>query len=297
MTARVHDLSYKRYLGPVRAQRTRFQVIAKNLVASAWKGWVRLKLWAILSAMTAVGIGVFMWISQNEIFDRLMSRSGMKLSLIDAVLPMSFDFFIKPAFLVTLIITSQAVSRDVRTQAFEFYFARPVGVRDYLFGKLLGSFTVVAIVMLLPIVALSLYRLGLSKDVDGLVRALPFVPKALLLAIVATAVFAVVPLALGALAAKPAHAVAIWAGWYLVVGGVCQGVAHGLDAPGFAALDIRLSILSVAYAVFRVQDVSFHTLPPVSVAAVSLALQVAGGLLLLWWRVTKLSHRGLAASS
>ena len=43
----IHDLGYKRYVGSRRAVSTRWTVIMRHQIATAWAGWWRYKLWLV----------------------------------------------------------------------------------------------------------------------------------------------------------------------------------------------------------------------------------------------------------
>ena len=72
----IHDLGYQRYLGPRRAQGTRWVVIARQQLGAAWRGWWRYKLWLIASVIaTAIAIAV-LYLLSNRLFQMLSSAAG-----------------------------------------------------------------------------------------------------------------------------------------------------------------------------------------------------------------------------
>ncbi len=297
--ANVYDLSYKRYLGNRRPQHTRFRVIARNQFGSAWKGWMRLKLWLLGSVTTTIVIGSIMLLFRNQIFNVLLARSGARLSVTDALLPLSFYIFLWPAFSVTLFVITSAITRDLKSGAFEFYFARPLRVFDYVAGKIGGSILILGLVIFAPITALALYRLGLSGSIDELVQTLPFLPKAVALAALTTAVMAILPLAAGALVERPGVAPVIWAAWYLVVGSFCNRVlANTLDVPEIGAIDPGASLVAIAFRVFDVESMNlFFKVPPVRWALGSLLVQIALALGIIWMRVRQMAEEGVGAGA
>ena len=58
------------------------------------------------------------------------------------------------------------IARDVRSRAFLLYFSRPIGQREYILGKLMIPGIFVAMVTLLPAMALYLFGIMLSPDMS-----------------------------------------------------------------------------------------------------------------------------------
>src|SRR5262249_24093632 len=147
-------------------------------------------------------------------------------TLTDGALPRAISWYTRAAFLLSLTIGSSVIARDIQSGAFTFYFARSVRPRDYVLGKLAGMFAVNAAIMLAGPLVLALARLGLSDSIDDLVTLLPIVPKAIAIGLLGTLAFAAVPLAFSALIPNPRHALALWAAYYLIVGGMTYLLAR-----------------------------------------------------------------------
>jgi len=292
----IHDLGYKRYLGQRRPLSTRWRVIARNQFAYAWKGWTRLKMWGVSVAMVAVGMAVAMYISKNEIFDHLLSQAGMPISFVDAVIPWSFEWLMRPAVMVTVLATCATFAKDLKSRAFEFYFARPVLPRDYLFGKIAGTWLCIAVVLLAPLLALALYRVGLSKSGEELVQNLWFLPKGLLVGMLATTLLALVPLAVGSLSTRPGSAIATWAAWYWIAGPVARALAKSTWQSDFAAIDLSASLVTVVHEVYAVRPISSDWYPSLTGAVLSLGAYAVLSVLLLTWRVRTAARAGLGGA-
>ena len=156
-TGQIHDLGYKRYVGTRRSLGTRWTVIMRHQIASAWKGWWRFKVWLICAVMVTVVTSVLLYTLQNNVFRRL-SGFGPVTRFIDGILPDSTQWFCKVGFIVSLTISSMVVASDVQTGAFTFYFARSVRPRDYVLGKLAGLAVLLALIMLAgPVVLLAFF--------------------------------------------------------------------------------------------------------------------------------------------
>lgn len=290
--AAIHDLGYKRYVGTRRPQSSRWRVIVRNQVAMAWRGWWQVKLWLAAAAMITVGTGVPMYLARNQIFEDAVG-SGMPMTWADALIPMAFGFYPWVAFIVSLTVLAGVVARDLRAGAFEFYFSRPVRPIDYVLGKVGGAALIMAFFLLVGPLLLALFRIGLSRSTDELVRTLSVVPKALLVGAVSSVVFALLPLAFSSISTRPRHTIAAWAAFFLLVGGIALGIAVGAGIPELAALDVRTAINGFAYGVFDVQFISFRAVPPLWACTAALAGYGGLSLALLVWRLRRAQRAGL----
>lgn len=291
--AAIHDLGYKRYVGTRRPQSTRWRVIVKNLVATSWRGWWRMKLWIIGAIMTTVGVAVPMYISRDEIFDELM-RGGVAMQFSDAMVAMSFQFYPWWGFLLGATIAAGAVARDLRAGAFEFYFSRPVRPVDYLAGKVGGVFLIMALALAAGPIMLALFRVGLSRDVDEVLPNLAAVPKVAMVGLVSALAYAVVPLAISTLAARPRITISIWVVFYFIFGGIVEGIAIGLKIPDLAAVSLSDAVGGFAWGVLGVElPMGPHQPPSVVASLGSLLAYSALGLVLLHMRLRQAEQAGL----
>ena len=288
--ARVHDLGYKRYTGTRRAQRTRYRVIGKKLLGSAWRGWWRMKLWVVGACLVTFVSSVLMYVSEGV--SRFL-RDGQKLPLADALLPMSWQFFQIWAFALSMTVLAAVVANDMRTGAFEFYFSRPVRTRDYVLGKVLGAVMIMGSVLFLGPLALAIVRLGLSEDVAG---ALHLLPKAALVGALATAAYAVVPLTFSAISSNRMHTIPAWGAFYFMTTIVVRLVSRETGILELEALNIPRSILTLAYAVFDVVPMVDAERPSATVAVAGLLGYVVVGLAVLLWRVSAAEKHGMGGA-
>src|SRR5690606_16499841 len=149
----------------------------------------------------------------------------------DALVPFSFQFYSWFAFILGATVAAPQVARDLRAGAFEFYFSRPVRPVDYMLGKVAGIGLVMACALLAGPFLLSLFRVGLSREVDEILPTLAIVPRTALSGAVGAAAFAVVPLAISTLSARPRITVSIWVAFYFLFGGLVEALSHGLGQP------------------------------------------------------------------
>lgn len=293
--AAIHDLGYKRYVGTRRPQSTRWRVLVKNVVATSWRGWWRMKMWVIGCAVTTVGIGVPMYISRDRIFEELVRRGlGATVRWSDALLPLSFQFFPWFALILAATTAAGAVARDFRAGAFEFYFSRPVRPVDYVLGKVVGSILVAAAALLAGPLLLSLFRVGLSRDTGEVITTLGLVPRTALVGVLASLAYAVVPLAFSSLSTRPRITTAMWVAFYLLFGKTAEGLAFVMHVPDLAAISLPRAVEGLAFGLFHVTVPGFSRLTPgIAASYGSLLAYTAVGLAVLHLRVKQAERAGL----
>ncbi|MFN0250760.1 MAG: ABC transporter permease subunit [Kofleriaceae bacterium] len=243
----IHDLGYKRYNGPRRAASTRWLVIAKNQIATSWKTWWRLKASVGMAVLVTFIAGGVMFILKDKTVNDMFGNVATTFA--DSTLPKSIQWYTRAAFLTSLTIGAAVIASDGRSGAFTFYFARSVSPRDYVLGKLAGMIVVMAMVNLLGPFVLAVARLGLEQDLDGVVRMLPWIPKAIVMGLFSTLVFATVPMMFSAAFANPRHALAVWAAYYLVFGFAVSRLGR-LTRSWIGVLDISTSLDAIAIELF-----------------------------------------------
>ncbi len=298
MTAgQIHDLGYKRYVGTRRSLGTRWTVIMRHQLATAWKTWWRFKIW-LLSAMmvTAVGAGL-MYLATGKTLQMFASMSGAQVNFADGALALLVPQYCRIGALVGLFIGSTLVAGDGQSGAFTFYFARSMRARDYMIGKVTGLVILLALVVLAGPLLLALLRLGLSENTDQLIQTLPIVLKALAVGALGTLVYAIVPLGFSALIANRRYAMALWAAYYFVIG--TMAVAAGtFIKPVLGALDLSSAIGAVSLHLFEFRLTGRHVLAiPVSAALLSIFVHCAIAIGLVLWRVRSAQHSGIGGSS
>ncbi|MBA3392036.1 MAG: hypothetical protein H0T89_05295 [Deltaproteobacteria bacterium] len=250
----IHDLGYKRYGGARLAASTRWLVIMRQQVAHGWKTWWRFKAALGLGVIVTFVAGGVMFLLQDRAVKGVVLPEGIAATLTDATLPRAMQWYSRVAFLVSLTIGARVVAGDVQSGAFTFYFARSVRPRDYVLGKLAGMCALIAMIYVGGPLLLAIARLGLSDSTDELIAILPVIPKALAMGMLGTLAFAAVPLGFSALVHNPRYAMALWATYYLIVGGMAWVLSRITDS-GIAALDLAASLDRIAYYLFDLQVV------------------------------------------
>ena len=297
----IHDLGYKRYLGTRRPQSTRWRVIVRNQVSTAWKTWWRYKLalgWAVVTFLSVLGVILFMY--QNAAFlEPVMKRVGFKGNAYDFLIALfSIQGFCRAAFLAGLTGAAGAIAADAQVGAFTFYFARPVRPMDYVLGKLGGLFLLMSFLITVPLFALTCVRVGLSTDTDAMIAALPRLGSALLTGTLGALLFAALPLAISSMIAKRSYAIGAWAVWYILIGGIFQGLAFATRTPALAAVDPLSAIQGVGQGFYEVsvsQKITRDQVPFTWALALTLVM-IAGSIAVAFWQVSRRAHAGVGGS-
>jgi len=295
LTGQVHDLGYQRYVGPRRAPRTRWRVVARQQIATAWKTWWRYKATLGFAVVITFVFGALMYFpTSNQVF-----RGMNGLSYADATLPMAIEWYCRIAFFLSLVLGAGTVAGDVQSGAFTFYFARSVRPRDYVVGKLAGYGLLVGSIAIVGPLLLALLRLGISDSTDELVDHLKMVPHALEIGLVIAIPYTTVPLGFSALASDRRTALALWATYYLVFGTVVALIGR-FSGGSIAAFDLPTACLAVAFDLFDAHPLfgrrAARSLPLTS-ALISLALHALVAMIILWVRVSRAQKRGVGGAS
>jgi ABC-type transport system involved in multi-copper enzyme maturation permease subunit len=291
----IYDLGYKRYAGTRRAPSTRWRSIARNQIALAWKTWWRFKAALGLAVITTCITGGVMVLASDN-----MSSVGraqpLVMLLIDSALPESIIWFCRVGFVLSLTIGATVVASDLQSGAFTFYFARSVKPRHYVIGKLVGLCALVALLVAAGPLVIASLRLGISESTDELVRLLPLIPKTLAIGAIATLVYAAVPLGFSALLGSRRNALALWAAYYLIFGGMAWIVGKTTSGP-IAALDLPQSIKAVAYWLYDVQYRPWDPQIPLEAAIASLSIHVVASIAIVAYQVRRAHLSGVGGSS
>jgi hypothetical protein len=154
------------------------------------------------------------------------------------------------AFDIGLRVGASSIAEDVRTGAFQFYFARPVSAWHYLAGKVAPVAILVLVVSAAPALLLSLLRLALSKDGAEALGALPLVLATLAYAPVYTAVMTLPPVALSALGRRPGAIQGIWAAVFFFSWILGDGMASVTGIQEVALLSLPTCLMLVGQRLY-----------------------------------------------
>jgi ABC-2 type transport system permease protein len=298
-TGTIHDLGYKRYLGGRRSQATRWRVIVRNQVSTAWKTWWRYKMALAVSVIATLLIAGFIYVAYSfeGPIEKFSSRFGIQGNVLDTIIWFGVPWLCRAGFLAGLTVGAGTIAADAQVGAFTFYFARPVRTADYVLGKLGGLFLLQLILIAAPLVALAGLRIGLSSDSDDLLKALPRLGAAIATGVLGALVFSAVPLGASSLASRRRNAIAIWAVWYIVIGYICIGLGFATRTPALGAVDPLTAIDSIAYHLFGAQLLPgmTQTVAPLGWAIASVLVTSAAAIAIAFWQVARRGHAGVGS--
>jgi hypothetical protein len=292
----IHDLGYKRYLGSRRELDTRWRVIMRHQIATAWKGWWRFKPWLIAALIATSVASVVLYLASGKTVRMLTGIAGQQIAFADGILPLSIEWYCKIGFVASLTVSALVVAGDVQSGAFTFYFARSVRPRDYVIGKLAGLVALLSLIMLAGPMLLACLRLGLSDSTEHLIDLLPTIGKALAVGALGTLTYAAVPLGFSAVVPNWRYATALWAAYYMIFGTMMQLVAT-LTAPAIAGLDLAAALKAVSYAMFKLRLSGQSEVIPLWVALTSIFGHATLAIALVAWRVRSAQRTGVGSSS
>jgi hypothetical protein len=299
----IHDLGYKRYVGTRLAPSRRWRVIMREQIKNGWKKWWRYKLALGGAVLTACIAGGFLFMATNQVVRSFGNAGGgnIALTMADAVVPLSLEWFCKMGFVLSLTLGATIIANDTQSGAFTFYYVRSVRPRDYVLGKLTGYGLLVATLVLAGPVLLACFRLGMSADTDELLDTLVILPKVLAIGGLATVAYTAVPLAISALVPNRRYALALWAAYYLIVGNIALGVGLATES-NLGNLDLPTALKAVTYDLFDVTIILGRGHVVVSdrgtiIAIASIAIQSVLAVAIIWYQVSRDQRHGVGGSS
>lgn len=164
----IADLSYRSYTGPKGHSGPRWWPIAKNglRVSLRKKGfWVL----AILAGLPSLML-IFMMFLKNI-------GAGIAPDAFPSFESLLADSYSNSGFwgfLVALLVGTGSIAADNRANALQVYLAKPITKRDYLIGKWMFIFILVAAVYFGPMLVATMYN-ALSEGFVSFVKQQPFI--------------------------------------------------------------------------------------------------------------------------
>jgi hypothetical protein len=152
---------------------------------------------------------------------------------------------------------------------------------------------VLSAVMLAGPLLLSLMRIALADDTDELRQTLVVIPKALAVGAIATVSYALPALACSAVSRKRWHGLAMWAAFYMLIGTMAAGISIASETPALGAVDLKTSVVTLAYRIFDVEPIRDFAMPPVWSCAAALGTYVVASMGFLYLRVAQAERSGM----
>jgi len=233
--------------------RSRYLVLVRRTLALAWaSGLVKATLILSLFPMVVCGVIIFIKIKAQQ----LLAAQGAPVQLGDPNIWIFNCYFwcqVWFAFAMSLRVGAPAIAEDVRTGAFQFYFARPVSRTHYLVGKIVPVALLVLIVSAAPALLLSIVRIGLSKNAEEAWQCASLLVSTAAYAPLYAALFALPPVALSTLGRNSGAIQGLWAGVFFFSWILGEGLAAATDVPHAALLSIPTNLLLVGQHLFGIE--------------------------------------------
>jgi ABC-2 type transport system permease protein len=181
-TSPIADLSYRNYGGPLESPYTRWWPIAVvtmklGIKKKGFWAWAALAGWGYL-----LQIVIFYIVDVATPISQLVNGKNPILQNVDwrAAFVNGFSYAQLLLLIVALLIGTPTIANDIRANALLVYLSRPCTKLDYLFGKWLGIFIPITLILIAETLffyadcALSFGSYGfVSKDPYLLLRVLP----------------------------------------------------------------------------------------------------------------------------
>ncbi len=291
----VRDVGYERYAGVRRPPSTRWRVLARRQIASAWETWWHYKLaLAIAVVVTCVFGGMMYFFTDAAMFRGFRWVGGLTMTIADGAVPASLQWFRRAAFVLSTATAATAIASDRESGAFALYIARSTRPIEYIAGKLAAMLALVGSLAIVGPLFLALLRLRLYDDTAHVVAHFSLVVNVVIVGVLTTLVYAIVPLAISSLLSSRAQAVAVWAAYWLVIGSICA-VLGAMTSGWISALDLPSALDSLTNQLFGMH-LSKRLQIPFAVALGSVLVHVTAALAIVTWAVRRAHHRGFGAS-
>jgi ABC-type transport system involved in multi-copper enzyme maturation permease subunit len=275
----IRDLGYSRYEGARLPHRSRFRVLIARTLSLAWaSGLVKTTLILGMFPMVVAGVVVFLKVKAQQV----LAAKGVPVQIEDPSYWVFYTVYwcqIWFAFAMSLLVAAPAISEDVRTGAFQFYFARPVSRSHYLVGKLVPVAVLVLIVCAAPGLLVALLRVALSRDGDEALRTLPLLLKTLIYVPLFAATLALPPIALSSLSRRSGTVQGGWAALFFLPWILGEGMASATGVSYVALVSIPTNLRLVGQHLYGMTP--SYPIPWYYPTAILLGLCVASAVLLL----------------
>lgn len=222
-TARISDLTYRNYDGPLKNRTLRWWPVAQAVLRTNIR---KPGYWILVGIVVLIFLlhGLVAFLTRN--FSNMVPADAREFITFkghgnlysDSLASALWWLNLFPTFLIALVVGSGSIAADNRANALLVYLSKPITKLDYLLGKWIGLFILIGAVALLPSLLLYLFYLttyfseGFFRDNPTLV--LRIFPATLIPA----AIHASIILGVSSFSRSPAMAGASYAGLLTVTG-------------------------------------------------------------------------------
>jgi ABC-2 type transport system permease protein len=237
----IADLSYRNYDGPLRSRSVRWWIVSlatmrANVNRSRLGFWMPAALILLTYLIRAVVFYFTQGVRAQVEAQGVMMPSGPVNPYADALYQsMALPFVSLMVFIAALVIGSASIAADNRANALLVYLSKPLTRFDYLLGKWMGIFLLLASLIVVPSLLTYLFFVGAYYS-DGFLKDNPTLILRLLLAgMLPAALHASLIIGFSAWSKSARIAGSVYAAFYLMTGLLVLIVGNALwwsDKPG-----------------------------------------------------------------
>jgi ABC-2 type transport system permease protein len=285
----IRDQGYQRYEGARTPPAGRWLVVLRRtLRMTARQPWViAILIIALLPTLVAAAVMYF----QMKLYAMVPAEQLAAAHAVDPgllVYTFQVSWYGTPvlAFLMALFAGGSAVADDIRMNAFQFYFARPLSRDQYLLGKTLAVAVLVWCVAVAPALLLAVVRLALLRaGVDSPLRLALLPARGLVLGTLEAVVLTVPAVALSSLSprrglAQGGYAALFFLPW--ILGWIVSALVRSAWP---MLLAVPAGLRAVGAPLFAYDAPPDERLLPWLPALAVMAALVAGSVALVRWRL------------
>jgi ABC-2 type transport system permease protein len=209
--ARLADLTYRTYDGPRKSVSTGWWTIASMTMRMNVK---KVGFWipAILTLLFNLFWGMLFYIKKGTGAPIPLEYASTLYKCVDSGWLM--------LMLMALVVGSGAIAADTQANALLVYFSRPITKAEYLWGKWLGVFLMLAAATLLPALLVYLFFVTAYTS-DGFLKEYPWLgPKLVLATLIGPAINTSLVLGFSALSRSARVAGASFAGFFFILSAI-----------------------------------------------------------------------------
>jgi len=270
----IHDQGYRRYGGRREPRGRTWQVIA------------RAGIMTLLRQRKFLGLLLFAWLPFIVRAVQLYVASNFQQASFLAATAETFREFLDQqgifVFFVTIFVGAGSIANDRRANALQIYLSKPLTRVEYIAGKLATLLVFLVGVTWLPAMLLLLLQMMFSGSAAFITRNLFLIPAITLFSLIQVFTSAFAMLALSSLSRSSRFVGIMYAGIIFFTAAMYNALRAMTGRSSFAWMSPQDCLEIIANAIFRMPT-GYQV--PVPVAFLSIAVIIAGSILILEKRV------------
>ncbi|MFH0943977.1 MAG: hypothetical protein V2A76_02165 [Planctomycetota bacterium] len=237
----IYDNSYRRIEGIRPPSRLLFLPIAGTGV----KLFFRKRLPKVLGAMALVPfLGMVLILAAPHLLSIPGGFPDELLAVLNVTGAGLYVYLAKWEWIFLILFTAMSgsglIANDLRANALEIYFSRPLTLLDYFLGKLLVILSILLGLTLIPCLLLWSIDVILCETPGYWLQQLHMLPRIICACLLMTVPYALLMLAISSLARTARNAMLLFVGVVIMTGTISNILRHALDEPLYGLISINL---------------------------------------------------------